>query len=79
MFKRNPEITHESMEKFLQAHGDFAMSISKWLFARAAEKDFFAINHFIEACSIAMIEAAERIESPENLADTKWWKGRKFH
>jgi hypothetical protein len=73
MFKRNPEITQESMEKFMQAHGDFAMSISKWLFTRAEEKDFFAINHFIEACAIIMTEAAKRIENPENLTETKWW------
>lgn len=79
MFKRNPEITHESMEKFMQSHGDFAMSISKWLFTRAAEKDFSAINHFIEACSIFMTEAAKRIESPENIADTEWWKKNSIH
>lgn len=71
--KRNPDITNESMQKFIETHGDFAMSISHWLFKRASEKDFSAISHFIEACSIFMTETANRIESPENLADTRWW------
>lgn len=74
MFKRNPNISHESMEKFMQAHGQFAKQISDWLFARAAEKNFSAIEHYMEACSVFMLEAASRIKlNSENIAETQFW------
>lgn len=69
------EITLESMQEFLDMHGNFINGIDHWLMLMAEKLDVQAINHFQRSITILLTEAANRVErtAKENcLKNNKW-------
>lgn len=57
------EITHESMQAFVETHGPVIKIVEAWMMSRAEQRDGDALNHFREAITLFFEEACRRIES----------------